>query len=116
MTRNTTIGILSSILIGGVMAAGVTLASGIARADTQQDYTYLQVLETNGFHVTNPAVAKSNAQIICSQLASGRHWKLVFTDLMTGSDSDLHSAAIQFAAAITVYCPALDPFAEGGMA
>lgn len=113
MSKDNIRGILLSILIGALMAAGV-LTAGSARADSQQDYTYLQILESQGFHVTNPSIAKSNARIICNQLASGRYWKFIVTDLMTETDSDLQSAVIQFAAAVTVYCPSLDPLPAAG--
>ena len=95
------------------MAAGV-LTAGTVKADSQQDYEYLQILESQGFHVTNAAIAKKNAQIICAQLASGRFWKLIVTDIMTETDSDVQSAVVQFAAAVTVYCPSLDPLPSVG--
>lgn len=113
MSKDNIRGILLSILIGGLMAAGV-LTAGSAKADSQQDYAYIQILESQGFHVTNPGVAKNNARIICSQLASGRFWKLIVTDIMTETDSDLQTAVIQFAAAVTVYCPSLDPLPANG--
>lgn len=115
MTSQNIRGTLLAILIGALMAAGVLIAgAGTARADSQQDYTYIQLLESQGFHVTNPGIAKSNAQIICSELAGGRFWKLIVTDIMTETDSDLQSAAIQFAAAVYVYCPQLDPLPTPG--
>jgi len=108
MSKDNIRGTLLAILIGALMAAGV-LTAGTAKADSQQDYAYIQILESQGFHVTNPGIAKNNARIICNELASGRYWKLIVTDLMTETDSDLQSAVIQFAAAVTAYCPSLDP-------
>lgn len=113
MSKDNIRGILLSVLIGALMAAGV-LTAGNAKADSQQDYEYLQILESQGFHVTNPGIAKDNARIICSQLASGRYWKLIVTDIMTETDSDVQSAVVQFAAAVTVYCPSLDPLPTAG--
>lgn len=108
MTAQNVRGLLYAILIGALMAAGVLLAP-TAKADTQQDYTYLTILKNEGYNVTSPQKAINVAYLICGELAKGRDWRLVLTDLMVGADVDQETAVTVFAAAVVVYCPQYRP-------
>lgn len=93
------------MLIAALMAAGVLLAAGDADADTQQDYTFYSILESNGVTVTSPKNAKLAAAAICAELAAGTDWRLIVTTLMTEGDFDLNTASTIVSASITAYCP-----------
>lgn len=114
MTKSTLRGLLCAMLIGALMVAGVLAAAGAARADTQQDYEFITTLQERGWIITNPRIMKQNAIIICDQLATGRDWRLIVTDIMTGADYSVESAGELFAAAVIVYCPALNPLQRTG--
>lgn len=104
-------GMLLAMLIGAAMVAGVLLAAP-SRATTEQDYTYISLLENNGVEVTAPQDAIFTARIICNELDAGRNWRLVMTELMTAADFDLDTASTIMAAAIIAYCPQNDPTVE----
>lgn len=108
MTRTNVRGLLYSLLIGGIMAAGVLLAPH-AKATPDQDYVYFSLLEGNGLKVTTPSTAKATAAAICNNLAAGTSWRMILTELMNGGDWDLDTATTVFAAAVIAYCPELEP-------
>ena len=109
MNTQTIRGLLLSIAIGALMAAGILFASASAKATTEQDYLYYALLEDGGFTIMSPQTMKRNAQIVCSQLSAGTDWRLVVTDIMTDADYDLDTAALIAASAITAYCPENTP-------
>lgn len=108
MSKANTRGILLSLLIGAVMAAGILLASN-AKASPQEDYEYFTLLENNGLVITNRYKAKSTAYTICNELAAGTGWRTILHGLMDGGDWDLDTAATVFSVAVVVYCPELEP-------
>lgn len=108
MTAQNVRGLLYTILIGALMAAGVMLAP-TSRADSQQDYTYISILQSEGYNIKSPQKAINLAYLICGELATGRDWRLVLTDLMVAGDADMETATTVFAAAVAVYCPQYAP-------
>lgn len=114
MTKTNVRGMLYSLLIGGLMVAGVLLTAPHAKATPEQDYMYYSLLENNGLRVTSPVQAKNTATIICNMLSSGDDWRLILTQMMTGADWDVDTATTVFAAAVTVYCPDLKPNFDSG--
>lgn len=108
MTAHNVRGLLYAILIGAFMAAGVLLAPAV-KADSQQDYTYINLLQSEGYTVTSPQKAINVAYLICGELATGRDWRLVLADLMVAGDTDLDTATTIFAASVAVYCPQYAP-------
>ena len=108
METGTIKGILLSGLIIAAMIVGVLFAPP-SRATTQQDYEYFSILESNGLQIKSPRIAKGVAFAICDELNAGRDWRLIMTELMDGGDWDIDTAATVFAAAVSVYCPSLDP-------
>lgn len=109
MNTQTVRGLLLSLVIGALMAAGVLFAAAAAKATPERDYVYYSVLHNNGFTIYSPQVMKRNAQIVCAQLAAGYDWRLVVTKIMSEADYDLDSAALIASAAIVAYCPEHTP-------
>lgn len=109
MTAQTVRGVLLSLLIGALMAAGILVSAGLAKADTAQDYQFFALLEDAGITVTSPRNAKLAAAAICGELAAGNDWRLIVTEIMTTADFDLDTSSTIVAAAITAYCPSLAP-------
>lgn len=109
MNVQTIRGLLLSVMIGALMAAGILFASAAAKASPEQDYTYYSILHNNGFTIYSPQTMKRNAQIVCAQLGAGYDWRLVVTKIMSEADYDLDSAALIASAAIVAYCPEHTP-------
>lgn len=108
MTKMNVRGILFSLLIGAVMAAGVILAAP-SKATPQQDTQFYRLLEDQGMIVTDKVKARSTAWTICDALDAAVPWQAVVTALMDGGSWDLDSAATVFATSVFVYCPNLAP-------
>lgn len=108
MSAMTIRGLLLAMLIGAAMIFGVLLAAP-SKATSEQDYIYFSLLENNGMDITSPAAAKEVAAAICSELARGRDWRLVVTEVMNGADWGVDDASTVVAAAIVAYCPQYDP-------
>lgn len=105
-------GTIRAFLLTGLIITAMILGVLFApksHATTEQDYQYFSLLENNGMHIKSPKIAKDVAYAICDELAAGRNWRLIMTELMDGGDWDIDTAATVFAAAVTVYCPSLDP-------
>lgn len=108
MTKTNIRGLLYSLLIGGIMAAGVLLAAP-SKATPDQDTQFFAMLEQEGLQVTNPTLARASAYTICNELATGTSWRAIMRELMGEAGWTVEASAALLAISITVYCPDLAP-------
>ena len=101
----------ASIAAAMAVLSALIVCAAPAGADPA-DNEFYSLLHYHGFTVTNPALAKQQAQMICDEgLAHGVTWQEMRGQLMN-SGYQSNDVAILGVAAITAYCPQYSTVAD----
>ena len=106
-TRFRTLGLLSMLTAGPLLAAGLFGSLGTApsaHADANDD-AFVSALKTHGIVHDSSQAEISAGHLVCHQLDMGKTQEQIATDVMNSSTLDGDNAGFFVAVAERAYCP-----------
>lgn len=92
-------------ILGPVLALSAFMLAAPSGADAEEDYEFLNALQSIGWEIYDPAVLISQGHMVCNEgLAHGVSWREMREQLMNEGYS-LFDASMLIANATFAYCP-----------